>query len=104
MGLAPIRLRHRQLNKSAGVSRTPPTRRMTWSSSTRSSLASRSGDSSDFVEEQRSAIRHFELAPLHGLGIGEGAALVAEQFPSISVSGIAEQLMATKGLSCRRLW
>ena len=34
----------------------------------------------DFVEEERAAVGHFEQALLHGLGVGEGAALVAEEF------------------------
>ena len=71
----------------AAISRTltligcvPPSRSISRSCSTRSSLTCVAGRQlADLVEEQRAAVGQLELALLGGLGVGEGARLVAEQ-------------------------
>ena len=63
----------------------------------------REGHLGDFVQEERAAVRKLEAAePTRGCS-GESAALVAINSDSISVSGMAEQLIATKAVLRRGL-
>jgi hypothetical protein len=57
----------------------------------------------DFVEEHGAAVGTLEQADVVFHRAGEGAALVAEQFDSSSVSGMAAQFSTTKGPPARGL-
>ena len=57
------------------------------------------GEFADFIEENRAAVGRFEQALLHLLGVGEAPFSWPKSSLSISVSGMAAQLMGTKGFS-----
>jgi len=61
------------------MSRTPPTRRMILEDAQKLGLE-QWRELADLVEKQRAAVGHLEQPLLHGLGVGEGALLMAEQF------------------------
>ena len=89
---------------STCMSRTPPTRRMTWSSSTRSSLACSSGESSPIssrksVPPSAASNRPFFIC----LASVKAPFSWPKSSASIRVSGMAEQLMATKAPFWREL-
>ena len=51
----------------------------------------------DLVEEERAAVGGFEQPELAFAGVGEGAALVAEEFSSSRLAGIAAQFTLDEG-------